>query len=108
MFKKFFNIINSKITLNLIIGVLISLIFRYVVYPGFNDSNIILNVTSSVITILILLFIYFYVRHNYENREDDFNKVYLNSFKEPETELDYHPSKMKKSNIRKKSNKTLI
>lgn len=107
MFKKFFNIINSKITLNLILGVFISLIFKYVIYPGFNDSNVILNVTSLVITILVLLFIYFYVRYNYGNNEDDFNKVYLNSFKEPETELDYHPTKMKKSNIIKKSNKTL-
>lgn len=89
------------------LGVFVSLIFRYVVYPGFKDSNIILNVTSSVITILILLFIYFYVKHYYENNQDDFNRVYLNSFKEPETELDYHPPKMKRTNVRKKSNETL-
>jgi hypothetical protein len=101
MFKKFLNdVINSKLILTILLTIVIVSVFKYVVYPGLNDSNVILNITSTIVMVLILLFTYFYIKHNYFDEKDDFSRFYLNRVNEPETELDYTPIN-RKTNRRK-------
>lgn len=107
MLKKIYNnIINSKVTLIISLMLFITIISIYVIYPGLTDINFILNVASTLISVLILLFIYFYIKHNFFNEKDEFKRFYVNNLKEPETELDYTPI-VKKNNRRRKTNKTL-
>jgi hypothetical protein len=76
-------------------------ISKYIVYPGLNDSNVVINVTSTILAVLILLFTYFYVKNSYFDDKDDFSRFYLDRVNEPETELDYTPINQK-TNRRKK------
>lgn len=101
------NIINSKVTLLISLMVITTLISIYVIYPGLTDDNIILNVTSTLVMVLILLFVYFYIKHNFFDEKDEFKSFYVNNLKEPETELDYVPIVKKNNRRRRKTNKTL-
>lgn len=84
----------GKKIFNLMLGVFIGLIFRFIVYTGFNDSNSVVNVLSFLITILIILFLYVYLKYS----NNTINVYDEDGYKEPETELDYNPYMLNKKN----------
>jgi hypothetical protein len=89
--KKYNNIINPKVTSLMSLMIITTLISKYFIYPGLTDDNVILNVVSMLVMVLILLFMYFYIKRIFFVEKDEFKRFYLNNLKEPETELDYTP-----------------
>lgn len=92
MFKKIFNdLMNSKFTMSFIVGLLMVLLYHFVVFPGLTVANTIINIGSAVFGVMLLMFGYFFIKHHYFNGED-FELFTPDPDKEPETELDYNPN----------------
>ncbi len=107
MFKKIFkDLINSKFTMSFFVGFVVVIMYHFVVFPGLTVANTIINIGSAVLGVMLLMFVYFFVKHQYFNGED-FELFTPDPEKEPETELDYNPTiNTRKRKTRKKHTNT--
>jgi len=108
MFKKIFkDLVNSKFMLSFIVGFVVVLMYHFVVLPGLTLSNTLVNVGSVILGVMLLMFLYFFIKHHYFSVEE-FELFTPDPNKEPETELDYNPNpkpKSRKSKSKKKQTK---
>lgn len=100
MFKKSLkDIVGSRFVVSFFVGFAIVLMYHFVVLPGLSIDNVVINVGSVVFGLMLLMFTYFFIKHQYFT-QDEYELFMIDPNKEPETELDYNPDKIKPVNRR--------
>lgn len=99
MKKSFIDLCKSPLLLTFFVSVGVVGLFEFVIWPGLTTADTLLNIFSGILGVLTLGFVFYFVKNTWweEKKEDDIVTLLysVDQDKEPETELDYNPTRTK-------------
>ncbi len=104
--KIFTNIIKSKTTITFLVFFFIGISYQFLIFPGLTVANTIINIISAIFSVGTAMFAVFYIRFMYFN-DEPFELFTPDPNNEPETELDYDPKKVVKTEKKPKTKKNI-